>query len=103
MKTRCRFDSKTLIGYLTYAGVVAGIALVPYLLSSPAAALQVGSPCVKTAQDLSMSCTFGVSDDYFLSQATCDNLSNGEEQKACMEQAFMRVRQKMAPNTMRSR
>lgn len=81
MKSGFRFNFITLIGYLTYTGVVAGIVLVPFLLSNPAAAFQVGSPCGKTAQDLSMSCTFGVVDDYYRSQATCDNLSRGEEAK----------------------
>ena len=68
MKSGFRFNFKTLIGYLTSTGVIAGIVLVPYLMSNPAAAFQVGSPCGKTAQDLSGSCTFGVVDDYYLSQ-----------------------------------
>jgi hypothetical protein len=87
MKVHYRFKVKSFKGFLKHAGLMAVILGISFLFNSPAFAGILGNPCKNTAQALLMSCRFGVFDDYYLSQATCDNLTSGEKQETCMQQS----------------
>jgi len=89
MKYNDRFKINLFLfkGFLRQGVLMAGILLVSNLFSSTVSAGILSNPCKKTAHDILMSCRFGVFDEYYLAQATCDNLTSGEEQKACMQPA----------------
>jgi len=87
MKLHDRFKVKSFKRFLKHAVLMAGVLLSSQLFNSPASAGIFANPCKKTAQDILMSCKLGVYDEYYIAQATCDNLPSGAEQTNCMQQA----------------